>query len=110
MVSRLVRDIRPYEGMDETLLVLGGMHGAVVLHLDAGGVPTRMILHSPQEMPAWSGPVKCMVMEVPCWCLGSVTGDELALGMAAQDATGNDEPTWALMEEMYRLYLERGRR
>jgi hypothetical protein len=110
-VSRLVRAVRLSDVPGETVLVLGGRHGAVALHV-MRQVPCVMVLHSPEEAPDWTGPERCRYLEGPCWWLGSVTGTQLAESLSLQGATGEecDELTWKLMGDTYLLYLERGRR
>lgn len=106
-MSRLVRLIDESEP-SEDVMVLGGEHGVVTLYLP-GGCPNAMVLHSPVEVPGWDGPHECERMEVPCWCLSSVTGTELRailLRLRAADEGG----LWIAMEDSYRLYLQRGRR
>lgn len=110
-MSRLVRDVRAGDVPGETVLVLGGAHGAVALHVFRE-TPVVMVLHSPEEIPEWNGPGPCSYLEGACWALDSVTGTNLAVSLSIQGATGeeDDELTWKLMDNTYLLYLERGRR
>lgn len=109
-MSRLVRAACPGDIPGETVLVLGGRHGAVALHV-FNQVPCVMALHSPEEVHGWTGQERCRYLEGPCWWLGSVTGTNLAVSLSIQGATGEegDELTWSLMGDTYKLYLERGR-
>lgn len=110
-MSRLVRAVCPGNVSGETILVAGGVHGAVVLHV-VFRVPIVVVLHSPQEVPGWDGPNRCTRLEGLCWALSSVAGTRLAESLSLQGATGeeDDELTWELMGDAYELYLERGRR
>lgn len=107
-MGRLVRFVEPEE-CGETVMVLGGEHGLVTLHLP-GGIPDCMVLHSPAEIPGWSGPNRCLQMECPCWCLSSITGPELRDAMPDGWQALGEKGLWELMEDSYRLYLEGRRR
>lgn len=104
-LARLVDDSDP----SETVMLLGGEHGLVSLHLSLCGVPQAMVVHSPVARPGWTGPEPCHRLEMTCWCLSSVMGKRLLWAMEyARDTTG-EEPLWDLMEKSYRLYLEEAR-
>jgi hypothetical protein len=49
-------------------------------------------------------------MEMPCWCLSSITGNDLRATLTQLQAAVDEEPLWTAMEQSYRLYLERARR
>lgn len=104
-LARLVDDSDP----GETVMVLGGEHGVVTLHLSLCGVPQSMVLHSPAAFRGWDGPMRCSRMEMSCWCLSSITDEEMA-GLLAEYSIGGEDALWALMENDYRLYLKGGRR
>jgi hypothetical protein len=105
-VSRLV--FEPRQDGDESVLVLGGEDGLVSLHF-AWGLPQFMVMHSPREIPGWDGPMPCSQMELPCWRLDSIAGDELRASLSAQEAAGDESALRSVMELCYRLYLERAR-
>lgn len=102
-LARLVDDSDPAE----TVLVLGGEHGVVTLHVSLCGVPQAMVLHSPREVPGWVQTVRCCRMEMQCWCLTSVTEDELAGNLGGALLPVDEPYLWGQMEDCYRLYLER---
>jgi hypothetical protein len=102
-VSRLAQAVREDDG--ETVMILGGEHGAVTLHVSLCGVPQQEILHSPREFPGWAGPLPCRYMEMQCWWLCSVLLVQHALGRGTAE-----EMLWQMMEHSYRLYLAGERR
>jgi hypothetical protein len=106
-VTRLVRAVDDSDE-HETVMVLGGEHGVVTLHVSLCGIPQAEVLHSPREFRGWEGPGPCRRMEVPCWSLSSVTYGEMA-DLLAQYSVGGEEALWRLMEDGYRLYLKGGR-
>jgi hypothetical protein len=111
-VSRLARAVSKGDVPGETVLVLGGKHGAVALHVFRE-VPSVMVLHSPEETrEPWTGPCPCRYLEGACWQLGGDVGASLAESLSLLGAMGreDDERTWKLMGDAYRYYLERGRR
>jgi hypothetical protein len=93
----------------EAVMVLGGEHGVVTLHVSLCGIPQAQVLHSPREFPGWNGPLPCRRMEVPCWSLSSITGGEMAEVLVLYSAGGEDS-LWLMMENAYSLYLRGGRR
>ena len=107
-MNRLVRLIDDSDP-SEDVMILGGERGIVALHLP-GGCPDWMALHSPVEHPGWTGPCPCRRLEGMCWCLGSIRGGELRATLPAGWELLGDEGLWALMEDVYRLYLEGARR
>lgn len=107
-MSRLVRAVDDSDEREE-VMILGGEHGVVTLHLP-GGHPDAMVLHSPVEHYGWAGPNQCERMELPCWCLSSIRGAELRAKMPEGWDQLGEEGLWAVMEHSYRLYLEGTRR
>lgn len=91
-------------------MLLGGEHGLVALYVSLCGVPQEMVMHSPVPHPGWTGPNMCQRLEMACWCLSSVTGEELLWAIEDTRDTTGEEPLWTVMESCYRLYLEGGRR
>jgi len=102
-VTRLVRAVDDSEE-SETVMVLGGEHGVVTLHVSLCGIPQAEVLHSPREFRGWEGPHPCQRMEVPCWSLSSITGEEMT-ELLARYSIGGEESLWLMMENAYRLYL-----
>lgn len=89
----------------EDVMVLGGEHGVVTLHMP-GGHPECMVLHSPAALPGFDGPHPCDRMEVPCWCMSSISGEELRAVLREVQGRADDRTLWTVMETCYRLYLE----
>lgn len=107
-MSALVRHVQ--DDPEETVLVLGGEHGVVTLHVSLCGVPECMVLHSPCPFPAADGPnARCRWMEMPCWYASSARGTELRGVMLAEDGSPCVMTDWELMASVYALYLERRR-
>jgi hypothetical protein len=106
-MARLVRAVDEDESGE--VMALAGERGMVTLHLP-GGHPECMIIHSPAHIPGFTGPHPCTRMEMPCWCLSSLTGGKLSAVMELGLVSGDEEGLWRLMEMVYHLYLERGRR
>jgi len=107
-MSRLVRAVDDSDP-SETVMVLGGEHGMVTLHVSLCGIPQAMVLHSPREFPGWTRAPRCERMEVQCWCLSSVTCEEM-MELLVRYSIEGEEALWLLMENDYRLYLQGGRR
>lgn len=107
-MTRLVRAVDDSDE-SETVMVLGGEHGVVTLHVSLCGIPQAMVLHSPREFRGWTKAVRCLRMEVPCWSLSSVTGGEMT-ELLAQYSISGEEALWRLMENDYSLYLRGGQR
>jgi hypothetical protein len=109
-MSRLVR-MTDESDPSEDVMILGGRYGVVTLHMP-GGHPDCMVLHSPEEMhgEGWTGPHPCTRMEMPCWCLSSITGEALRAALAQVQALADEEALWAVMERDYQLYLQRRRK
>jgi hypothetical protein len=93
----------------ETVMVLGGEHGVVALHVSLCGVPQAMVLHSPREFRGWEQSFRCERMEVPCWSL-SVRTAERMVSLLARYSVEWEEALWQVMEDNYRLCLAGGRR
>lgn len=106
-LARLVDDTDP----GESVMVLGGEHGVVTVHLSLCGVPQSLVLHSPREQEGWDLALRpCSRMEMPCWYLASTGGNVLDTAMALMTAMPEEGYLWALMQSCYVLYLEGGRR
>lgn len=103
-MTRLVRAVDPEE-CGETVMVLGGEHGLVALHMP-GGIPDCMVLHAPFEVFGWVGPCTCRRLEGYCWSLSSITGPELLSTFPEGWEQLGEEHLWRLMEHSYGLYLE----
>lgn len=104
-MSRLIRLVDESDP-SEDVMVLGGAHGVVTMHLP-GGHPDVMVLHSPVEVYGWTGPRPCQWMETACWCLSSVRGSRLRAVMPPGWEELGEKDLWAVMEHSYRLCLER---
>lgn len=112
-MTRLVRltdDTDP----GESVMVLGGEHGVVTVHVSLCGTPQSLVLHSPREREGWDPALRpCSRMELPCWYLssarGSAGGNVLDAAMALMEAMPQEGYLWALMQSCYVLYLEGGR-
>ena len=107
-MTRLVRAVDDSDE-HETVMVLGGEHGVVTLHVSLCGIPQEEVLHSPREFRGWTGPLPCTRMEMPCWSLSSITGEEMVELLARYSVEG-EEGLWLMMENAYNLYLRGGQR
>lgn len=87
-------------------MLVAGEHGVVAASLSGRRIGT-VILHSPREIPSWrEGTKLCAWMEMPCWYLSSLYADELdQVLLEAYSAYPDEEQTWRLLEDNYRLYL-----
>lgn len=104
-MSRLVRLVDESDPSEE-VMVLGGERGVVTLHLPGGCRPTAMNVHSPVQLPGFSGPNPCARLEMTCWYASSISAPALAglLAFCREDASA-EEHFWHAMKSAYSAFL-----